>query len=196
MIHIDSYGLETWYYIALINRIRRKRILVNITIETKRLRIRPIALTDAEFIYDLVNSEGWLRYIGDRNIANAADAEAYIQNILDKSLSYYNVIQLRESGDTLGVVTLLQREDQVHPDIGFALLPQYEKNGYALEASKAYLNEIIAADRYDNILGITLTDNHKSITLLKKIGLTHSYDSMIEDQTLSYFSLHTINEAR
>ena len=169
---------------------------MNITIETKRLRIRPIALTDAEFIYDLVNSEGWLRYIGDRNIANAADAEAYIQNILDKSSSYYNVIQLRESGDTLGVVTLLQREDQVHPDIGFALLPQYEKNGYALEASKAYLNEIIAADRYDNILGITLTDNHNSITLLKKIGLTHSYDSMIEDQTLSYFSLHTINEAR
>ena len=83
----------------------------------------------------------------------------------------------------------------MHPDIGFALLPQYESNGYALEASHAYLNAIITADQYDNILGITLTDNHKSITLLKKIGLTHSYDSTIDDQTLSYFSLHTINEA-
>ncbi len=165
------------------------------TLETERLRIRPITIADAEFIVALVNSEGWLRFIGDRNITNVADAEAYIQNILDKSSSYYNVIQLRESGDTLGVVTLLQREDQVQPDIGFALLPQYEKNGYALEASQAYLNEIIAADRYDNILGITLTDNHKSITLLKKIGLTHNYDSMVDDQTLSYFSLHTINEA-
>ncbi len=166
-----------------------------ITLQTERLIIRPITMADAKFIVALVNSVGWLRFIGDRNIANAADAKGYIQNILSNRSSYYNVIELTESGTTLGIVTLLQREDQVHPDIGFALLPQFEKNGYALEASQAYLDEIIAAAEYDNILGITLTDNHKSINLLKKIGLSHRFNSKIDDQTLSYFALHTMNEA-
>ena len=50
---------------------------------TDRLLIRPITVGDANFIYSLVNSNGWLKYIGDRNIRNNQDAENYIQKILE-----------------------------------------------------------------------------------------------------------------
>jgi len=35
-------------------------------IETERLLIRPIKITDTSFILDLLNSDGWLQFIGDR----------------------------------------------------------------------------------------------------------------------------------
>ena len=163
-----------------------------IHIKTKRLRVRPVSLSDAAFMFDLVNSEGWLRFIGDRNVHDVTDAERYIQAILDRNNAYYNVIELNESDESVGVVTLLQREDESFPDIGFALLSKYENNGYALEASKAYLQEIIAEDKYDNIIGITLPTNQRSISLLQKIGMTYQFDQKKEDQVLSYYSLKTL----
>ena len=165
---------------------------MHIQIETKRLRIRPITLTDAKFIFNLVNAEGWHRFIGDRNVSNIESAQHYIQNILDKSNTYYNVIELLRSGNPVGVVTLLKREDEVFPDIGFALLPEFEKEGYALEATKTYLEQITSSKKYDNIIGITLSDNHSSISLLQKIGMTYQFDRQKEDQILSYYSLRKL----
>ena len=52
-------------------------------LETDRLLIRPIAASDSGFILELVNSAGWLQFIGDRNIRNTEDAKNYIRKIID-----------------------------------------------------------------------------------------------------------------
>lgn len=41
---------------------------MDLTLETKRLLIRPIEISDAELMLQLLNTEGWLKYIGDRNV--------------------------------------------------------------------------------------------------------------------------------
>jgi len=158
-------------------------------LETNRLRIRPINLMDAEFIMDLVNSEGWLKYIGNRNVSNKNEAETYIQKILDTPNFYYSVFELKDSGQAIGIVTFLNRENQDFPDIGFALLPEFEKNGYTFEASRAYLDEIIKSKAYKNIIAITIPNNYKSIGLLKRLELKHKYDFNRDNETLSLFSL-------
>ena len=160
-----------------------------ITLETDRLVIRPIDLRDAEFIIDLVNSEGWLRFIGDRQISNSDDARKYIQKILDNKSYYYNVIELKESAKAIGIVTFLKREDEKYPDIGFALLPEFEGKGYAMEASKSYLDIIEGSGKYANIIGITLAENKKSINLLGKLGLHYMGNQKKGEDILSYFSL-------
>lgn len=66
-------------------------------IETERLLIRPIKITDTSFILDLLNSDGWLQFIGDRKVKNVDEAEKYIQNILDNEKFYYSVFELKES---------------------------------------------------------------------------------------------------
>ena len=48
-------------------------------LETERLLLRNIEVTDAPFFFELFNSEGWLKYIGDRNIKTVADAEQQIK---------------------------------------------------------------------------------------------------------------------
>jgi len=163
-----------------------------IELETERLRIRPIRVTDALFIEQLVNSDGWLTFIGDKKISTITDAENYIQKILGQPYFYYNVFELKKTGQAIGIVTLITRENRRHPDIGFALLPDFEKNGYALEASKMYLKAIVQSNLHKKIIAITLTHNHKSINLLTKLGLDQEIDFEEENERYCLFSLSIV----
>ena len=158
-------------------------------IKTIRLNIRPINLTDAEFILQLVNSEGWLKYIGDRNVSDKGDAKKYIQKILENPHYYYSVFELKDSQQAVGIVTFLNRDDQIFPDIGFALLPEFEKRGYTTEATQAYLDEVIQSNSYEKIIAITVPENQKSIKLLKKLGLKYEKDYKRGEEMLSLFSI-------
>jgi RimJ/RimL family protein N-acetyltransferase len=158
-------------------------------LETERLRIRPINLQDASFILTLVNSKGWLKYIGDRNVKDIKGSEHYIQNILDNPKFFYNVFELKNSGEHLGIVSFLYRDEYQHPDIGFALIPKYEKNGYAFEASKTYLDHIFENSLADKVIGITKPDNLVSIKLLQKLGLSFKEAIVKDKEQLSLFEI-------
>lgn len=161
-----------------------------IHIETERLRIRPINLEDTRFIIDLLNSEGWLKFIGDRNISDNNDARKYIRKILDNDCFYYSVFELKESRKAIGIVTFLKREDEKYPDIGFAILPEFANKGYTIEASKSYLEKIKSLNTYDRIIAITLPDNQKSINILQNLGLNYIGDYQKGKEILSYYGLN------
>lgn len=144
--------------------------LIKTHLETERLMIRPISTSDHDFILELTNTDGWLAFIGDRNIKNSCDAENYIQKILQNENYFYNVLMLKTSNQAIGIITFLKRDTQKHPDFGFALLPSFEKQGFAYEASKAYLDHLINANNNLKIIGITKPENTKSISLLTKLG--------------------------
>jgi len=67
-------------------------------LETERLVLRQFELTDAKFIVELVNTPGWLEFIGDRNIRTEDAAISYLQNGPLKSY--------KESGFGLSMVEL------------------------------------------------------------------------------------------
>ncbi len=173
-------------FAALLGKlINAKTVYLNI--ETERLLLRPIRLKDANFILDLVNTESWLKFIGNRNVSNINEAEDYIQKILHTPNYYYQVFELKTTQKAIGIVTFLKRDDEDFPDIGFALLPQYEKNGYAFEASKSYLGAIDKSNQYETIIAITMPENKKSIHLLRKLGLEYQYDRNKGKEVLSYY---------
>ena len=158
-------------------------------LQTDRLLIRPIKIEDKEFIYSLVNSDGWLRYIGNRNIKNNSDAEKYIQKIITNKNFFYSVIEISETNEQIGIITFLNRESQEFPDIGFALLPQFEKKGYTFEASKKYLDEIISLKLHKKIVGITVPENENSIKLLNRLGLEFESNFTEDNEILSLYSI-------
>ena len=49
-------------------------------INTKRLKLDLISVKDCDFIIELVNTEGWISYIGNRNIRTRTKAKTYIEN--------------------------------------------------------------------------------------------------------------------
>lgn len=152
-----------------------------VQIETEKLLIRPIRTSDSGFILALLNTQGWLQFIGDRKVRDEVDAEKYIQNILDKKNFFYHVFELRNVNQPVGIITFLYRDNQLFPDIGFAMLPDFEKKGYATEATKKYLEEIIAEKKVKKVIAITLPDNSKSIRLIERLGL--KYKNEIQDNS-------------
>ena len=162
---------------------------MNLKFATPRLKVRPINLADALFMLELMNSEGWLKFIGDRDIIAENDAEIYIQKILDNPNSFYHVFELKESNQPIGVVTFLHRENEKFPDFGFALLPEFERKGYTYEASHAYLDRILEMDKNQNIIGITNSENIASQKLLEKLGFAYQRDLKKDKELLSYFNL-------
>ncbi|HAA12094.1 MAG TPA: GNAT family N-acetyltransferase [Cytophagales bacterium] len=145
------------------------------TFETERLLLRPTTVEDAEFIYELMNSPKWLKYIGDRNIRSVEDAATYIQERMLKQLerlgySNYTVIT-KAGGEKIGSSGLYDREGLEGIDIGFAFLPQYEGKGYAFEASHRIKQAAFDDFDIEVLKAITIKDNVSSQKLLEKLGL-------------------------
>jgi len=161
-------------------------------IKTTRLTIRPISLSDSKFMFQLVNSEGWLRYIGDRKVNSVEDAGQYIQRILDNPVYFYHVIELNDSLELVGVISFLKRDNQQFYDIGFAILPIFESRGIAFEASKAYLDAIQDNRDFENIIGICMPNNERSIVLLAKLGFTFQKEFKQGVELLALYALKNI----
>ena len=142
---------------------------------TDRLLITELTTTDAVFILELVDSPGWLEFIGDRGIKTIPDAENYIVNgpmasYQKNGFGLYR-LALKQTGISIGICGLIKRDTLDHPDIGFALLPSYTGKGYALEAASVILQYERETLGIKKIAAITLEKNHRSIQLLAKLGL-------------------------
>lgn len=145
--------------------------------ETERLIISKITLKDAPFFVELMNTPSFLKHIGDRQIKNIKDAEAYLEKGILKSykdhgFSYYKLNLKADRKNIIGIVGLLKREQLSDPDIGFSFLPVFEGKGYGYEAAFALIKLAKEIFKLEKLVAITNPDNSKSIKLLEKLGLT------------------------
>jgi len=157
------------------------------TLQTERLTLRKAVATDAPFFYELFNSEGWLKYIGDRNIKTVKDAET---QILEKYIPSYEVngygsyvVLESDTNKAIGACGLYKRDNLDHADIGFAFLPEVVGKGYGYESAKAVLDYATGALEMTKILAFTVSYNLPSIALLKKIGLVENGTYTFEDDS-------------
>ncbi len=138
--------------------------------ETNYLSIDPLTLKDNEFIYKLVNTPGWLKYIGERNVRSPEYALEYINRILNNENVAYWVVKLKPNSIPIGVITLIKRDYLPHHDIGFAFLPEYSGKGYAYEATSAVMHELSKMAMHSILMAITVQGNSSSIKLLERLG--------------------------
>ena len=162
---------------------------MQLTYVTERLSLKKLALNDADFIFKLVNTAGWIKFIGDRNVKNKADAEQYIQKIMSNADVSYWIVTLQQTNTAIGVVTLIKRNYLDNSDIGFAFLPAYAKQGYAFEATLEVLTDLLKPAEHTTLLATTLPDNLSSIQLLKKLGFIFEKEITNDADTLQLFSI-------
>ena len=159
-------------------------------VETDRLTLRRLSISDAPFILKLLNSPSWLQFIGDRNVRTLDDARKYI---LDGPMTSYEkfgfglyLTKLKDANVPIGICGLLKRDNLEVPDIGFALLPEYSGKGYAFEAASAIMIYGKTVLGLNQIVAITTEDNHASVNLLKKIGLTFQKSTKFPDDNTEF----------
>jgi len=130
------------------------------TYETERLIIKLVDMDDAEFLMNLVNTEKWLKNIGDRNVHNLQYAQKYVRekNLPQiERLGFGNaVVILKENNTKIGTVGLYDREGIDGVDIGFAFLEEYEGKGYAYESAKKMMDVGISDFGIKKVSAITL----------------------------------------
>jgi [ribosomal protein S5]-alanine N-acetyltransferase len=149
-----------------------KEIIIS---ETERLTIRQVDVTDASFILELLNSEGWLKYIGDRKIYNLKEAENYILNRFIppyKTIGFsFYLVQLKEEKTPVGICGLVKRDFLNDIDLGFAFLPEHNGKGYAFESSMAIMKFAKEKLNINRLLAFCNQDNERSVKLIKKLGM-------------------------
>ena len=156
---------------------------------TMRLELSLLETTDADFILDLLNTEGWLRFIGDRQVRTQEDAQNYIQKIANNPAILYWVVKTKKERTPIGVISFIKRDYLAHHDIGFAFLPAFLHQGFAYEATGVILKDLLADPKHPMILATTLKDNVTSIRLLEKLGFQFVREIRREQDTLSLYSI-------
>jgi RimJ/RimL family protein N-acetyltransferase len=166
-------------------------------LQTPRLVMRWLDFSDAPFLLELLNSPGWLRWIGDRQVRTLEDARNYVRNgpmALREKFGYALLqVSLKTDDQPIGICGLLKRAHLDTPDIGFAFLPAFSGMGYALEAAQAVLQWGRALGER-RVLAITLPDNQASIRLLDKLGMQQQGLLPINEQGEALLLLATPDE--
>ena len=146
-------------------------------LETERLRIRPLSVDsgrDAVFINRLLNEPSFLQNIGDRGVHSLEDARAYLLKgpIASYAANGFGLggIELKENGATAGMCGLVKRATLEDVDLGYALLPEYCGQGYAVEAGAAVLADARARLGLPRVVAITDPRNEASIRVLERLG--------------------------
>lgn len=154
--------------------------------------MRELQLEDAAFMHELVNEPAWLRFIGDRSVANLEDARAYIQRLRVESYERYGfgmyVVEIAETSEAIGLCGLVKRESLEDVDIGFAFLAAHRGCGFAFESSEAVLEHAKADLGLSRLLAIVTPDNAPSISLLEKLGFVFERTDHVEDEELQVFA--------
>jgi RimJ/RimL family protein N-acetyltransferase len=157
-------------------------------ISTNRLLLNLLTKEDHEFILQLLNSQGWIEFIGDRNVHSKEEAVAYIDKILASKNLFYWVVRLQGENVPVGIISFIKRPYLDHFDIGFAFLPEHSGCGYAYEAAQKIISIMSGKLNYHPILATTLPCNTKSIKLLNKLGLQFEKELKLENDVIHIYS--------
>jgi ribosomal-protein-alanine N-acetyltransferase len=145
-----------------------------IVLKTERLTLRELDGNDAPFILELLNEEGFLRYIGDKGVRDLDDARDYIAQGPADSYGrngFGLYASCLKEGTAIGICGLVKRDTLADPDLGFAFLARYGSQGYAVESARAVMEFGRGQLKLPRIVAITSPDNTRSIAVLEKVGL-------------------------
>lgn len=143
-------------------------------LQTDRLTIDALSIEDAPFILELLNTRGWLDYIGDRGVKTLDDARQYLRTGPLASYERFGFglyrVRLTDGDRPIGMCGLLKRDTLPDVDMGFAFLDNYIGQGYAHEAASAILTYARSTLGLGRIVAITMPANQPSRHLLERLG--------------------------
>lgn len=161
--------------------------------ETERLAVRLLHSRDTSFLVELLNSPGWLKYIGDRNVKTVQQAMDYLTHGPLKSYQTLGfglwLVEEKQNGTSLGICGMVQRDYLTHPDLGFAFLPEVQGQGYGYEVAAATIQFVRKSFDTQKLFAITKPNNQSSIRLLTKLGFQKISTLSVAQEELDLFSL-------
>ena len=152
-------------------------------IETERLVITKFDLSMAESVHRNSLDEDNRRFVPDEVFETVEDAKETIEFLMNVYETgdgplVYPVILI--DGSNVGYVQLVPIEEGY--EVGYHIGKEYTGNGYATEALKAFLSEIMPKKNLDTVYGICVSENIASKKVMEKSGFIKQYEGIGEYQ--------------
>lgn len=156
-------------------------------LDTPRLRVREMTVSDLDTLYEWEEKEEAARFteplLPDKE-KERARLEAYIRHMYGFYEFGIWMVTLREAeGETaIGRAGLQMREGFDTPELGFALAPPFRGKGYAFEVCEAILLYAFETLRLPAVRAVVHRDNAKSLRLCGKLGFTVDDTAVFTEQ--------------
>ena len=141
---------------------------------TDRLFLRELRPEDAEEIFRLRSDESVNQFVDRQRAATIADAEEFIQKILvltENNESLYWAITMIGEAKLIGTIVYWNIvKEQCQAELGYELLPEYQRKGVMTEALKKVIEFGFEQSKFKKIIAEPNKRNTRSINLLKKLG--------------------------
>ena len=168
-------------------------------LETNRLVLRWLTEDDASFLRELMNDPSWIEFIGDRGVRTTAQAREYLTEHYLSSYRHHGFglyrVERKTDGDPVGICGLLRRESLSDVDLGFALLPEHRRKGFAFEAAAATVEYARSVLTLPRLVAITVPHNDSSIQLLEKLGMAFERELDDRGERLHLYSIDLTHAA-
>ena len=152
-------------------------------IETERLIITEFDLSMAESVHKNSLDEDNRKFVPDEvfeTIEDAAETIEFLMSVYETGEGPLVYPVLRKDGTNMGYVQLVSMAEGY--EVGYHIGKEYTKNGYATEAVKAFLNDIMQRKALDKVYGICVSENIASKKVMEKSGFQKIYEGIGEYQ--------------
>ncbi len=144
-------------------------------VETKRLLLRRMNITDLNSFYNYRNNPEVNKYQGWLSNPTKEDAKLFIQSQLSTEIGTSGewtqiAIEIIKTKELIGDIGLLVKEDN-QAQYGITISKQHQRKGLAKEAVHGLFNYIFGTLKLHRIIGLVDTDNISSIRLQESIGM-------------------------
>ncbi len=145
---------------------------------TQKLTLRQLHTNDEQEIFTLRSDSEINKYL-DRELSNTIeDARNFINKVnenIDKNVSLYWAITLRESNIMVGTICLYGFSDENdHCEIGYELMTNFQKQGIMKEAVEKVMGYAFNTIKVQKMEAFLHRDNQRSINLLEKLLFKNS----------------------
>jgi len=139
-------------------------------IETERLILRQIEISDSEKLLNIMNKEtmyAWEHGFSENDVNEHIEKNQ--KKYLDYGIGFYTVI-LKDTDEIIGQIGLMKMEKDKY-DGGWIIGNKYWRNGYAFEGVKAFFEYGFNELNLDVIYAEIKHKNEASVRLAKKLGM-------------------------
>ena len=164
---------------------------MNLTLQTNRLILRPLEISDAQAMFDMNKNPEVHKYLWqtpEKNIEESIKVIDYVQEQYKENKIGRFATILKETNEFIGWTGIKFVNDQTENgntnfyDYGYRLDEKFWNKGYATEASIAWLDYGFNQMKIEKMNAYTHFENGASNHILQKVGFNFIEDYLDKDE--------------
>ncbi|KQT16906.1 hypothetical protein ASG31_11075 [Chryseobacterium sp. Leaf404] len=164
-------------------------------LQTSRLHFRKLQPSDFEIWLELFKDQHTVKILGMHAFRTPEErCEKWFEwtfHRYENNLGGQNVLILKETDQLIGQCGLLVREveNEFELEIAYSILPQFRRQGFAIEAAKKCRDFAFENDFHNRLISIIHPENLDSKNVALKNGMTFKKQIEYSGNTMDWFQI-------